>query len=342
MSHATRLAGARQRIREAVHGGAEVAALLEVSADAISSLVSWDAMFLSGADPQTGQFTATTCVRELPPEMCAPWMRNEFLEPDVNKFPALRRGGAATLSEATQGHRMLSPRYRDIYRPYGFGHELRAALADGTGCWGYLTLIRAAGAPDFAEHEVELMHRLAPAIAQAVRAGHQSAASPAPVTPGVITIDREGTVLSMTDAARESFSTICAGSMHAVATAAFAQADGRATPPAHTRVRTSDRRWLSISGDVVRDEAGQAVAAAVVVDAARPAQLLPVLAAAYGITPRESEVLELLARGASTSDIAGVLSISGHTVRDYVRSLFGKTGVSSRGELVHLLLGTGT
>lgn len=337
--YATRLAQEARRIREAVIDGAEVSALLESSADAIGRLVAWDAMFLSGADPRTGQFTATTCVRELPAEMCAPWMRNEFLEADVNKFPALQRE-AATLSGATQGQRMLSPRYRDIYRPYGFGHELRAVLADGTGCWGYLTLIRDAAAPDFTASEVELMSRLAPVIATAVRSTHRETPVPATTGPGVITVARDGEVLSMTESAREAFGTICAGSLLAVAAAAFARAEGRSAPPPQTRVRTSARAWLAFSADIVRDDAGQAVAAAVVVGAAQPRDLLPVLTAAHGVTARESEVLALLARGEPTTRIAGVLGISTHTVRDYVRSMFAKTGTGSRGELVHRLYGT--
>ena len=53
---------------------------------------------------------------------------------------------------------------------------------------------------------------------------------------------------------------------------------------------------------------------------------------------REEEVLNQLARGASTRDIAGALFISEHTVRDHVKSIFTKTGARSRGELVHRFL----
>ena len=41
-----------------------------------------------------------------------------------------------------------------------------------------------------------------------------------------------------------------------------------------------------------------------------------------------------IARGMGTSEIAGELFLSPHTVRDHVKAIFEKVGVRSRGELV--------
>jgi hypothetical protein len=41
-------------------------------------------------------------------------------------------------------------------------------------------------------------------------------------------------------------------------------------------------------------------------------------------------------RGVGTADIADELYLSAHTVRDYVKAIFEKVGVSSRGELARL------
>lgn len=58
------------------------------------------------------------------------------------------------------------------------------------------------------------------------------------------------------------------------------------------------------------------------------------LLAAYGVSAREQEVcIEVLA-GHSTTDIAGRLFISPHTVQDHLKAVFSKVGVHSRGELV--------
>ena len=52
------------------------------------------------------------------------------------------------------------------------------------------------------------------------------------------------------------------------------------------------------------------------------------------LTPREREVLTLIAAGATNREIGTRLFLSPHTVRDHVKAVFAKVGVSSRGELV--------
>ncbi|MFA9429873.1 response regulator [Egicoccus sp. AB-alg2] len=52
------------------------------------------------------------------------------------------------------------------------------------------------------------------------------------------------------------------------------------------------------------------------------------------LTPREREVLRLLAEGASTEDIAARLVISPHTVRNHVRHIIEKLGVHTKLEAV--------
>jgi DNA-binding NarL/FixJ family response regulator len=52
------------------------------------------------------------------------------------------------------------------------------------------------------------------------------------------------------------------------------------------------------------------------------------------LTPRESEVLELLAQGLSADDIAKRLFITKKTVGTHIEHIFTKLGVSSRGQAV--------
>ena len=52
------------------------------------------------------------------------------------------------------------------------------------------------------------------------------------------------------------------------------------------------------------------------------------------LTKRELEVLELVANGLPNREIAHALSISEHTVKFHLASIFGKLGVSTRTEAV--------
>lgn len=57
---------------------------------------------------------------------------------------------------------------------------------------------------------------------------------------------------------------------------------------------------------------------------------------AEALTPRESEVLQMLASGLGNKEIAAKLAISEHTVKFHVASILGKLGATSRTEAVSL------
>jgi DNA-binding NarL/FixJ family response regulator len=52
------------------------------------------------------------------------------------------------------------------------------------------------------------------------------------------------------------------------------------------------------------------------------------------LTPRETDVLQMLAEGLPNKSIAYNLGISEHTVKFHISSIFSKMGVSSRTEAV--------
>jgi DNA-binding NarL/FixJ family response regulator len=59
------------------------------------------------------------------------------------------------------------------------------------------------------------------------------------------------------------------------------------------------------------------------------------------LTPRETEVLTLLADGLGNKEIAHRLNISEHTIKFHIRSILGKLGASSRTEAVSFGLRSG-
>jgi DNA-binding NarL/FixJ family response regulator len=67
--------------------------------------------------------------------------------------------------------------------------------------------------------------------------------------------------------------------------------------------------------------------------ASPPGELRP---ARFGLSPREREVMESIARGMSNSEIAGALFLSEKTVKNHVNSIFGKLAVASRSQAIVL------
>jgi DNA-binding NarL/FixJ family response regulator len=55
------------------------------------------------------------------------------------------------------------------------------------------------------------------------------------------------------------------------------------------------------------------------------------------LSGRQREVLDLLAHGASNSEIAGRLYISSNTVKFHLREIYGRLGVRNRVEAARLL-----
>jgi DNA-binding CsgD family transcriptional regulator len=62
------------------------------------------------------------------------------------------------------------------------------------------------------------------------------------------------------------------------------------------------------------------------------------LKSCYGLTNRECEMINLLFQGHTNNKIAEELYISSHTVKTHIQNIFKKFNVSSRAELMHLIL----
>jgi two-component system, NarL family, response regulator YdfI len=99
-----------------------------------------------------------------------------------------------------------------------------------------------------------------------------------------------------------------------------------------------------VSPDQLAAALEAAMAGLVVVHPSEIAAVLPAASAALSppaelaepLTPREREVLEMLASGLVNKEIAAKLSISEHTVKFHVASILGKLGAATRTEAVSL------
>jgi DNA-binding CsgD family transcriptional regulator len=112
-------------------------------------------------------------------------------------------------------------------------------------------------------------------------------------------------------------------------TAADADSPGEV---AFARVLSRSGHWVVLHGASL--VTGGARRIAVIVEAAHPARITPLLMAAYGLTAREQDVTRLVLQGDSTAQIAERLVVSPHTVQQHLKNVFEKTGARSRRELV--------
>ena len=101
---------------------------------------------------------------------------------------------------------------------------------------------------------------------------------------------------------------------------------------ARSRVRTRSGRWLLLYGTRLSGATPGRIA--VVIQPASANEVAPLVALAYGLTEREVQVTRLCLEGRSTKQMSRMLEVSGYTVQDHLKSIFAKTGVQSRGELV--------
>jgi DNA-binding CsgD family transcriptional regulator len=73
---------------------------------------------------------------------------------------------------------------------------------------------------------------------------------------------------------------------------------------------------------------------AAIIEPADPARISTLLMSAYGLTTREQDLTRLVLQGCSTAEIGEQLVVSPHTVQQHLKSIFEKTGVRSRRDLV--------
>jgi DNA-binding CsgD family transcriptional regulator len=116
-----------------------------------------------------------------------------------------------------------------------------------------------------------------------------------------------------------------------ISTAARCLADDAPLAAARARLRLADGRWVVAEAARLH---GADSGVAVSIRAATTNDVLGLLVRAYSLTPRERELVTLLADGLDTRQLSHRLCISRYTVQQHLKSVFGKVGVRSRRELL--------
>ena len=285
------------------------------------------------------------------PEISAEFLGHEYRDDDVLKMSSVARSasGVATIHEATGGDPGRSPGWRSFVQPYGGDQQLMLALRGKPGeAWGLLALYRAVGQPEFDRDEVAFLASVAGPLAEGARRGlllGEATDPDGPLAPSLIVLDEDWRVQSLTPGAEALLAELPGGDTSmAIGTLppSVLTVAGRALRSLETadtagevavaRVRSETGQWMILHGaPLVRDGSRRV---AVIVERADPDRLAPLLMAAYELTEREKDVTRLVLQGETTSSAAAALFISPQTVQQHLKSIFDKTGVRSRRELV--------
>lgn len=270
--------------------------------------------------------------------------RNEQLDKDFLKFRdlAVSKSRVGVASRQANPWTRSSPRWLEILDVRGHGHELRAALVDSSGqCWGAFNFQREPRRP-FTERDIRLvesgLERNAAAIARSMVAARVPDAG---MEPGAVWLDTSGGIVFASPAAQRWFDLLDAQSYPGFSRALLAGLAMRAAAApgqaCAVRARSAGGRWVRAHAEKIALPDGNTRGVAVVIDAARAGDVLPLAAGAYQLTSREMEVVRSVLNGLDTRSVAESLRISEYTVQDHLKSVFAKTGVRSRRELAHQL-----
>jgi DNA-binding CsgD family transcriptional regulator len=270
----------------------------------------------------------------------------------VNRWSDLVGRGmqVASLVEATGAHPAQSLLWSEVLEDYGVTDVASIVMADRYGCWGFLDLWRSGAAHEFDDGERAFLRELAPVLTRALRVRQAVTFSTTPPArrgdrgPVVLVLTQNLEVVSQTGAAEEWLRTLlpAARSLPPVPASVYnsaaqllaveAKVDSH---EARARVHLANGMWITVRA------ARMGAQIAVSLEVSSPDERLEVFALAHGMSPREAELLGMLANGNDTKLIAERMFVSELTVQDHLKSIFAKSHTHNRRSILAQIFGTG-
>lgn len=361
VASATLLERGFTEVKRLCYAGLDAPTLLRAVADRVERLAPFDAYCAQTNDPVSGLLTQVLTTEAFGDHEHRQYLEQIYFQEDrdeqrrmlTNRVPVVR------LSDVTEGRLDRALRCRELTGPMGLGHEVLALCTVGHAQWGGINLIRERRRSDFDAREVAFLRRLVPHIGAGLqtatlRALAASSATEEDSIPGVLVLDEHGRVTQHTQAAERYLRElddnlgpdwlegrglpapvwITVGNLRR-ALAPGTDHDLRAVP--HLCVQTRGSRWLALHGAHPMSDGGHQGETMVIIEPARPRELVWLRASAYGLSERERAVLDRVAQGASTNEIAGAMFISEYTVQEHLSHIFDKVGIRGRQALIQHL-----
>jgi len=282
------------------------------------------------------------------------------------------------LQLSTSGRPSRSLLWREMLCDMGISDIASTVFADRYGCWGFLDLWRRKGPYTAADADwlAGVSGTITRALRrrQAAAFTDGAPASPPPDGPAVLILDDQLRMISRTAAATDwlrsllptppGMSPIPAVAYNVAAQLLAVEAGVDGHPPS-VRSRVAGQTWVTLRASRLQMDGGLGAIAtpAAIADSPRSGRAqtgsihnsegliavsieettagprLDLFARSHGLSDREQQVLLLLSRAAETRDIANQMAITEYTVQDHLKSIFHKTGLSSRNALLLTAIG---
>ncbi len=344
----------RRDVEVIARGGLDTSSFVEELEATIQRAVPHVATCIATLDPASRLLTSTFKFGDLSGDdgRDHEWGLMEFGGADPTSFIDLIDGDvvACSMWNITNGDVARSPRVAEFLRPtYGYADELRMVARHSTGSWGGIALFRGPEDRPFSAEEVAFVGSLSADFATGLRSGllarlaRPQGGEPEPMRgPAVVIVDQHdrpsqvsmGAEALLRELTSEAHMSNSSGVIAALVATARRYASGSVDTLPMARARLPSGRWLVLHAAPLAAVDGPSGEVVITIEEARPPEIVPLVVAAFELTPRERDVTQLVLQGVETKDIAAALHMSRYTVQDHLKSVFDKAGVRSRRELI--------
>jgi DNA-binding CsgD family transcriptional regulator len=345
----------RRDVEVVSRAGLDLDSFLEETVESISRAVPWVSACVATHDPSTHLLTSARKYGHL---RHVNTHDHEFglieygtVEPTAFTEIAQSPTPAAGVHLTTKGELERSTRMGTFMVPhFGFGDEARVLFRDGRQTWGAMALFRGGDESPFDEEDIEFLATLSGFFARGVRTGMLARFAgpetvPVPTTPSgpaVLIVGSDNQIVQTSVGFEERLGELIAGEaagdpltpVSALVGAARRYARGESQHLPRSRVRSTSGMWLVLHASPLSGIADRDGDVVVTIEEARPPEIVPLVVAAFDLTPRERDVTQLVLQGVDTKEIAATLHLSSYTVQDHLKSVFDKADVRSRRELI--------